>query len=239
MQIIAHRGSHRYHVENTLGAFAAAIADGADGVELDVRTCASGEVVVHHDAHLGRLAGRAAFISAMPWRRLRSVGLGGDETIPALDDVLDLVLGAGLEVHVEVKSDVPDRARDRAAVHRLIARRRRADRAGIVLSSFDPRMLTGARGVRTALAFWRRVPSALGLAALIGADGVHPNHTLTRPKWVAAVRRGGRFVNAWTTDDPVEIRRLRDIGVTGLITDDVPRAIRVLQISAETPISGG
>jgi glycerophosphoryl diester phosphodiesterase len=57
--VIAHRGASALAVENTLAAFAAAAAAGADGVELDVRLCATGEVVVFHDADLRRLAGRA------------------------------------------------------------------------------------------------------------------------------------------------------------------------------------
>src|SRR6476646_11792945 len=56
--IIAHRGASAIETENTVGAFARARADGADGVELDVMTCGTGELVVFHDDDLTRLAGR-------------------------------------------------------------------------------------------------------------------------------------------------------------------------------------
>ncbi|MBM3805982.1 MAG: glycerophosphodiester phosphodiesterase, partial [Actinobacteria bacterium] len=48
-QVMAHRGASKAEVENTTMAFARALAMGADAVELDVRLCASGELVVNHD----------------------------------------------------------------------------------------------------------------------------------------------------------------------------------------------
>src|SRR6478736_4409350 len=47
--VLAHRGARRVAPENTLDAFALAIAMGADGVELDVRRTADGALVLHHD----------------------------------------------------------------------------------------------------------------------------------------------------------------------------------------------
>ena len=78
MLLYAHRGAHQTHPENTLEAFEAAIAQGADGVELDVRTCGSGEVVVAHDPHFGRVAGRAAWVAHMPWAALRELESDAD-----------------------------------------------------------------------------------------------------------------------------------------------------------------
>jgi len=47
--ILAHRGGAGLAPENTLCAFANAIALGADGAELDVHLTRDGQVVVHHD----------------------------------------------------------------------------------------------------------------------------------------------------------------------------------------------
>src|SRR5215831_13243570 len=51
--VLAHRGASAVALEITVEAFARARADGADGVELDVLACATGEVVVFHDDDLG------------------------------------------------------------------------------------------------------------------------------------------------------------------------------------------
>ena len=47
---MAHRGASKVETENTRVAFERALEMGADAVELDVRRCGSGELVVHHDA---------------------------------------------------------------------------------------------------------------------------------------------------------------------------------------------
>ncbi|HEY1418228.1 MAG TPA: glycerophosphodiester phosphodiesterase family protein, partial [Myxococcaceae bacterium] len=57
MRILGHRGASSDAPENTLTAFQLALDQGADGVELDARLCASGEVVVFHDEWLERLTG--------------------------------------------------------------------------------------------------------------------------------------------------------------------------------------
>ena len=72
--IIAHRGASGLGPENTLAAFEAAIAAGADGIELDVHLTADGHVVVHHDYCINK-----------EWARLDGAWL--DETGPAIRDL--------------------------------------------------------------------------------------------------------------------------------------------------------
>ncbi len=52
---IAYRGEPVRHVENTLAAISAAIAAGADMVEIDVRLTADGVPVLLHDEALLRI----------------------------------------------------------------------------------------------------------------------------------------------------------------------------------------
>ena len=47
--VCAHRGASAHQPENTIAAATAAIDLGAAWIEFDVRPCASGELVVHHD----------------------------------------------------------------------------------------------------------------------------------------------------------------------------------------------
>ena len=54
MRLIAHRGFAAVHPENTVRAVRAA-ARVADAVEVDVRRCATGELVVIHDATVDRV----------------------------------------------------------------------------------------------------------------------------------------------------------------------------------------
>ena len=52
--VFAHRGARDIAPENTLAAFRAAMDVRADGIELDVQRCASGEIVVMHDSKVDR-----------------------------------------------------------------------------------------------------------------------------------------------------------------------------------------
>src|SRR5512140_2542862 len=107
--IIAHRGASADAPENTLAAFRLALELGADGVELDVWRCATGEVVVHHDEDTRRVAGAALLVPDAPLAALRALDVGAwkgerfrGERIPLLAEVLAALPAA--VVNVELKS---------------------------------------------------------------------------------------------------------------------------------------
>ncbi len=102
---IAHRALHditKGHPENSRAAIKAAIALGF-GIEIDIQRSSDGEAMVFHDYDLGRLTDEtgpvatrtAAELSAIPLRH-------GDEGIPTLAEVLDLVNGQ-VPLLIEVK----------------------------------------------------------------------------------------------------------------------------------------
>lgn len=211
MKLYAHRGSHRDAVENTLEAFSFAIAEGADGVELDVRGTRDGSVVVFHDADLARLAGEPRDVAAFDRGDLPPVG---GAPIPTLDEVLDLVLGAGLEVNVEVKGAPVETAG-------VLAHRPQRERDRIIVSSFLGEALEVVRArlpsIRLALLVDRLEP-----VVPLTVGGLHPHHELCTPERVGRWRSQGLFVNAWTVNDPARARALAAMGLDGLVTDHIP-----------------
>jgi len=74
--IIAHRGASALAPENTFAAFKKALADGADGLEFDVRLTKDGEVIVFHDATLARLSDRKNLVSSLTLEELRKIDVG-------------------------------------------------------------------------------------------------------------------------------------------------------------------
>src|SRR6185437_11004368 len=93
---IAHRGLHDASagvIENTAGAFAAAIA-GNYGIETDLQISSDGEAMVHHDDALGRLtdgSGLLANMSADEIKAVRFKAVAG--RIMTLDELCALVAG--------------------------------------------------------------------------------------------------------------------------------------------------
>jgi glycerophosphoryl diester phosphodiesterase len=212
-------------------AFELAAMAGAQGVELDVRVCRSGELVVCHDPTLERVTGdrdRRA-VADLDWAALSRVDVGDGQNIPLLDQVLRWARDRDMKVNVEMKRDVPDR---RAVVRETA---RSLDRAGariadVIVSSFDPWML--------AYLAWQ-IPAALrgylfgagqrvakyGWAALpLRVEAVHPDRLLVDARRCRKWHRRGKLVNVWTVNDAEEARALSAIGVDAIVSD-VPRAI--------------
>ena len=122
---LAHRGDFRRAPENSLAAFAAALANPrCDGLELDVRVSADGVPVINHDATLARVHGRPERVDELAASVLGTIG------IPTLAEVLAL---AGREpfLDVELKGDPGP-----AAVEALVVGRGPALGRAVV-SSFD------------------------------------------------------------------------------------------------------
>jgi glycerophosphoryl diester phosphodiesterase len=108
-RIAAHRGGAALWPENSLAAFAGALALGVDLLEFDVHQSADREVVVIHDATLERTTEGTGAVSAQgaaALRRLRLRDRQGaltGERVPILDDVLALASPSAAELLLEVK----------------------------------------------------------------------------------------------------------------------------------------
>ena len=229
--ILGHRGVRGTLPENTLAAFEAAAGEGADGIELDVRVCGTGELVVVHDPTLERVtSGRdLRAIAEMAHDELARVDVGDGQRVPTLTEALALARTRRLRVNVEMKRDAPDRTAIVRATARVL--RRWDPNHPVLVSSFDPLMLAGlallAPDVPRALLIGRlsvkrRAPL---FARPVRVLAVHLDRVLTSADAVRAWKRKGMLVNVWTVNDAVEARDLRAIGVDGIITD-APARIR-------------
>jgi glycerophosphoryl diester phosphodiesterase len=226
-EVFAHRGSARLVRENTVAAFAAARALGADGIELDVRRTADGALVVHHDAELpgqGRIAELSS--SELPsW-------------LPSLVEALDAC--RPLAVNIEIKAaggavagtGTSDDQRLASEVASLARSREEADR--LVISSFSLRAIDAVRaggpGLQTALLVdpAEDAMSALATAHGHGHEGLHPFFFAVDATLVNAARMAGMAIRPWTVDDPASIAELGELGVAAVITNDVATALRAL-----------
>lgn len=226
--VLGHRGASEDAPENTLAAFRLALAQGADGVELDVWRCRSGEVVVLHDEDLRRVAGSPLRVGEATLAELRALDVGAwksprfrGERVPLLREVLEALPGA--IVNVELKS----RGRDLRLARAVAGELARAGAEGrVIVSSFDFRLVSAFRlaapAVPVGLLFdgdhpWR-LRTALA-ARLLRAAAVHPDVALVTPARVARWRRRGLGVNVWTVDAPADVERLVALGVDAIVTN--------------------
>ena len=75
-QICAHRGASGAYPENTHTAFDAAASIGAGWIETDIQCLADGELVIFHDAHLGRTVPGSAKITSLSWPDMAEMDVG-------------------------------------------------------------------------------------------------------------------------------------------------------------------
>lgn len=231
-RIYAHRGASAVEPENSLPAFVRARADGADGVELDVRLCASGDLFVFHDKDLRRLGGRRDRFDALDYAQVRSLRLTSGVGVPSLPEVFEAV-GPDMIVNVELKTDaLVSRSTPRllAAVAKTLQVVARPER--VILSSFNPLAVAGAAvmmpKIARALLFesdgpvWAR---GQRLTPFMPLQAVHPQNHLCTAKALRGWKAHGFAVNVWTVDDPARQRELASWGVDGIITNN-PAAAR-------------
>lgn len=121
--VIAHRGEHLHHPENTLPAFQAAIDAGADYFELDVRTTSDGKFVIMHDSTLDRTTNGAGEVHNHTFDEIRSLDAGAKFSpafagtkVPTLDEAFDLAYGK-INVYVDTKNADPQQLIDTIERH--------------------------------------------------------------------------------------------------------------------------
>ncbi|HVB83046.1 MAG TPA: glycerophosphodiester phosphodiesterase family protein [Candidatus Binataceae bacterium] len=224
MLTIAHRGASALYPENTLRAFIAAAALGADMCEFDVRTTRDGEVVVIHDATVNRTTdgrGRVAAMSAAAIGRLDAGVRFGAEfrgaRIPTLAEVAVALGERRCGMDVELKA----RGLERRVCEVL---RGCGAMESAIVSSFDWEQLkivaAQEPGLRLAL-LGEKAPAALLEAALaMDVFAIAPRFDIADAALCTAAHRRGLAVYVWTVDDEPTMRRLLAAGVDGIMTND-------------------
>lgn len=245
--IIGHRGAAAVAPENTLSSFERALADGADGIEFDVRLASDGVPVVIHDPTLRRTALRRGRVSSFSstelgemdagtWFNLRYPRKARPEyvgaTIPTLADVFELLGKRDARLYVEMKCGPKDRAALAAGVARLI--RAHSLAARVHVESFDLAAIAEIKrldgGLRTAALFDRKLarpaPSARKMieqAIRCGAEELALHHSLATRRTVHEAARHGLETVIWTADNPAWVERATKRGVRAIITNDPAR----------------
>jgi glycerophosphoryl diester phosphodiesterase len=218
--IIAHRGASADAPENTLAAFRLAIAEGADGLECDLRMSADGVIVINHDDVLQRAHERPMRIAEATAAALAA------EDVPTLAETLATVRGKLPLINLELKEPIPPD---------ILAATIGAQTDGIVLSSFDTAIIEATRAALPALPFWLLTDYgtniAIDEARKLGCVGINVRHRTATPRFIAHAGRAGFPVYVFTLDDLRRAGILAGRGIAG-ITTNAPGKLRTLFAAA-------
>ncbi|MCP4357764.1 MAG: glycerophosphodiester phosphodiesterase [Chloroflexi bacterium] len=216
--LLGHRGASADAPENTLAAFRLAQAQGADGIEFDVRLSADGWPVVFHDASVARLTNGVGQVAEMKLAALQALDIGNESGFPLLSEVF-ATLGSDFIYNIELKD-----GRNRALVTTV------ADcictahlEKKVILSSFYPWVVYWAKQEmegQTAVAhLWRKAGGRFK-HRFVKAQADHPLFSWVDDRYMDwAVNKNRLRVHVWTVDDPDEAQRLADLGVHAIITN--------------------
>ncbi|PSP55438.1 glycerophosphodiester phosphodiesterase [Halobacteriales archaeon QS_1_67_19] len=230
MDLIAHRGCADEYPENTVRAVERA-ARRLPAVELDVRRCRSGELVVFHDATVDRVTDGTGSIARLNWEQLRELEvLGSGERIPLLSEALAAV-PSNADVQVELKqAGIAGGAVAAVADAGVDAR----------FTSFRPEALAEVREhdptAPMGYLFGAAVGVETGLATALALDCryLHPHSSLCiETDVVERAHAQGLDVIAWAADDAGTVADLRAAGVDGATADSWTLADREREVEAE------
>jgi glycerophosphoryl diester phosphodiesterase len=219
--VIAHRGDPVAARENTLPAFEAAVAGGADMVELDLRQTRDGEIVVLHDATLSRLWADPRRVAELDLSALRNLGAGRTR-IPTLDDVLAHI---AIPLMVDFGGrDVAENAFDKVRAAGAV------DRVLFVSGSIGALRALRALAPEARLGLTWTVPELPAPALLdeLGPEYWNPAFALVTPQRVADLHRRGLKVSTWTVDTTRPMARVLDAGVDAVVTNRLRELRRYL-----------
>ena len=240
---IAHRGGARHPdllgLENTMAAFAHAVALGYDFLETDVHATADGVLLAFHDDRLDRVTTATGLLARLDHAAVTDALVAGREPVPTMADLLAALPDVRFNIDLKSVPAIVPFARllaetgneDRVCVGAFSSRRLRAFRkasGGRVATSAGPWLVAAARFLpaRAAITVLRRHPAA-ALQVPHRLKGRWP--VVTTPELVRRAHAAGKHVHVWTIDDRDEIHELCDRGVDGIMTDRTDVLREVLQ----------
>lgn len=235
-KIFAHRGASAYAPENTLEAFAMAIEQGADGIELDVQLTRDNELVVLHDEMIDRTSDGSGAVKDYSLEELRHFSFHNQMEayrgvkIPTLQEVLELVKPGTMEVNIELKTGIYWYPGIEEKTLQAVEQAGMEDR--VIYSSFNhysvQRILKQRPDAETAYLYCD-VPLAVEkYAKNTNVRGLHPAvYHLKMADFLKTYRESGLKVRVWTVDEEADMREFIQNGLEAVITNYPDRALAV------------
>lgn len=245
IKIFGHRGSMGTMPENTLIGFRHALELGVDGIELDVQLTKDRELVVIHDETIDRTTDGTGYVKDYNLHELKQFSAGikfsdlelfdeqvwGNERIPTLEEVLELITPYQIELNIELKTNVF--AYDGIEEKVLTLVKKFGYEKKVVYSSFHlPSILKLKRIEPSAKIAWLVVYNLshpFEYVKSLGLEGLHlyKDIVLQDVKYGQSVDEYS--IRVWTVNDQKEIEQLLAMNTIETIMTDFPKDAIVLR----------
>ena len=217
---IGHRGAMQYVTENTIESIKKALNIGVDGIEIDVHTCASGELVVFHDFTLDRVTNGTGELRHQTLSKLKQLKVNTNYSIPTLEEVLNVIDKKCL-LNIELKGK--DTALKTCQIIKKYIEKHNWKYSNFIVSSFQHKELEVVfktdKNIPLGVLTKANIDEAISFAETINAVAIHPNFAILTSENVKHAQNNGYKIYTWTVNDLSTIERMKNYGVNGIISD--------------------
>ena len=231
--IIGHRGYRKKYPENTLKSFKAAFDAGVQMIEADVSLTKDREVVVIHDDTLERTTNGRGLVKDHLLKELKQLDAGSwfdpafeGETIPTLEEVLDVVSKRGM-INIEIKKNAYEKHQPVDAIERQVVRivQQNKMKDQVLISSFKHEILENLVQIsdKPAIALLSKNPASretIILCQKLRVFSWHPSFSKIDKRQVRMMHEAGIKVFPYTVNSGKKLNQLIKMGVDGVFTDD-------------------
>ncbi len=226
-----------------------AIADGADGIEFDVRLSRDNIPVVFHDATLRRLSVEKHLVSKYSAAELGKIDVGSWfnlrypekaheqfalETIPTLAQTLEFLKDFRGLIYIELKcrdaevkiltTAVGEIIKDSPLLPQMIVKSFQLESIPL-MHEFCPKVRTAALFAPKIMTILRKEKRLINVAFDVGAEMVSVHHSLATRKLMKKAAKKNLLVTIWTADNPTWAKRAADLGIYAVITNNPARLL--------------
>ena len=230
--LVAHRCGGVLAPENTLAGLEQAVRHRVGMVEFDAKLSADNVAFLLHDDEVDRTSNGRGAAATMPYAEIAALDAGSwfsaefaGERMPTLDAVAQRCIELGLCANVEIK---PCAGRDEETGERVALAVARLWQHALIpplLSSFSEHALAAAQGVAPTLSrgllFGKLPDDWQARARRLACISVHFDQAHIEREQVDSIRRAGLRTLAYTVNEPVRARTLREWGVDAICTDRI------------------
>lgn len=225
--VCGHRGAMGHETENTLASIKKGMELKADMLEIDVFKIRTGEMVVFHDDDLDRITSGKGKIEEYTFEELRKVLVAGKHQIPTLQEVIETIDKKAV-LNIELKGT--NTATD---TYRIIEEYKKKGwrNKDFFISSFRVGELQKMRSLSSEvtiglLTYKDPIETIIKTGKELKAQAINPYFKTLTVENIAILKANNFKIYPWTVNEPLDIKNLQELKVSGIITDYPERIAR-------------
>ena len=231
--IIGHRGANNLAPENTLKSFTKAIELKADYIEFDIHLSKDKEIVIMHDADTLKTTGHKGLIKNMTLNELKKLDCGEGEKIPTLGELIEVAKGKiGLQIEVKANNmaellikilreeDLVETSIVSSFLHSELLKIQKME-SHVKLATLEPTITNFSQD-------WNYLSGIINKVIENKYYAIHPRYQLVNQLFIEFAHQHNIKVHIWTVNSKPVMKKFIEMGVDGIITDDISKAKDVI-----------